>query len=200
MVVNNLNCNYNYTKHFQADFAKLVDDIQDSWNNLGGNDMIDSFEKKWCEWSIDDTIEWFEFVLNMKNLGVKDDDEIEYYSSSDDDDEDDNKVIINDHDIAIDDKMSESNIDFEHVKSRLFAMQFNCKKDLPMILKSFQFKKFGFNNKQHCQLLCKNTKLLIDKYPKKHKKPKNQNKKNVENKDDNGNKYVGLEGFVENTN
>ena len=118
--------------------------------------------------------------------------EIEYYSSSDhdDDDEDEYDNKVNDDDI--DNKMSESNIDFAHVKSRLFAMQFNCKKDLPMILKSFQFKKFGFNNKQDCKLLCKNTKLLIDKYPKKHKKSKNKKNETVDNKDDNGNRYVGL--------
>ena len=49
MVVNNVNCNCNYIniKHSQADFANLFDDIKDSWNNLGGNDMINSFEKKW---------------------------------------------------------------------------------------------------------------------------------------------------------
>ena len=35
------------------------------------------------------------------------------------------------------------------------------------MLKSFQFKQFGFKNIYHCKLLCKQTKLLIQKYPKK---------------------------------
>ena len=54
----------------QDEFDKLFCDIEDSWNNLGGNDIIDSFEKKWCEWDVDDTKKWFEFVLNTKGLKI----------------------------------------------------------------------------------------------------------------------------------
>ena len=69
--------------------------LKDSWNDLGGKDMIDSFEKKWCEWSINNTIEWFEFVLKSKGLtanlnGVGNDYEIEDYSSDDEYEDEDN--------------------------------------------------------------------------------------------------------------
>ena len=172
------------------EFGKLLFDIKDSWENLGGDDIIDSFEKKWCEWDVDDTKKWFEFVLNCKGLKIdeKDDDEydddyqIEDYSSSDssdDDDEQDEK------------KQDTSQIDFNDVKSRLIMMNFKAKREFPLLLKPFQFEKFGFKNKQDCKLLCKKTKILMKKYPR--KKGKNTKKQNNKCQD-------GLEGFVQDTN
>ena len=38
------------------------------WNNLDGDRLIVEFEKKWYEWNVNDTIKWFEFVLNTRNI------------------------------------------------------------------------------------------------------------------------------------
>ena len=46
------------TKIFQADFVKLFDVIGDIRKNLDCDNLIDSFEKRWSEWDINDTIEW----------------------------------------------------------------------------------------------------------------------------------------------
>ena len=149
--------------------------------------MIGSFEEKWREWSVDDTVEWFEFVLNTKGLNLND----ENYSSSDDDEDEDNDET--------EDKKQEINedIDFKHVKLHLSGIEFNAKEDLPVLVKPFQFKRFGFKNKKDCKLLCKNTKLLMKKYPKKRKK----SKKNVDpagEKEENTCDST-LEGFVQDT-
>ena len=137
-------------------------------NNLGGNNIIDSFEKKWCEWSIDNTTQWFEFVLSC-------DYKTENYSDSDsdssDDDEDDDET---------DEKKEEANkeVDFKHVESRLNVVGFNAKKDLPVLVKPFQFKRFGFKNKRDCKLLFNKTKQLVEKYPRMKRKKSKKKQKN----------------------
>ena len=179
-------------------YAKLFDDIKDSWNKLGGNDSINTFEKKWCEWDVDDTIEWFKFVLNMKN-GGDDDYEIDDYSTSDssdssDDDDDDE----NDHELLDDEKKQELNeIDFQDIKSHLLSIHFKSK-GFPMLSKTFQFKRFGFKNKKDCKLLCKKTQELIEKYPKKGKKSKKHSKRQDNHGSTRNNS--NMEGFVEDTN
>ena len=72
--------------------------------------------------------------------------------------------------------INEKEVDFQDIKSHLFRIEFNAKEDFPVLLKPFQFKRFGFKNKNDCKLLCKKTKLLVKKYP----KEKNQRKKQVE--------------------
>ena len=164
-----------------------MNDIQDSWNNLNGNQVIDSFEKTWYEWSIDDTIEWCEFVLSCPGKGLNEDDD-DYSDNSDStDDEDEDEDETDDYKQEI----INEEIDFNYVKSRLLLFGFKSKKDLPMLLKPFQFKRFGFKNKKDCKLLCKKTQQLIEKYPRKHKK----SKKKAVNKNE-----QGLEGFVQDTN
>ena len=178
---------------YKDKFAKLFGDIKDSWNNLGGIDIIDSFEKKWHQWDVDDTSRWFEFVLNSKGLVMNEDDryddyEIEDYSSdsSTKADEQKQEISISRQDL----------IDFNDVKSRLIMMGFRAKREFPVLLKPFQFEKFGFKNKQDCKLLCKKTKMLIEKHPrKKAKKMKQENK--TPPKDCKA--YLGLEGFVQDT-
>ena len=156
---------------------QLLNDIENSWSDLGGNNVIDSFEQGWYEWNINDTVEWFKFTLNMKNVnGINSNDyEIENYnsdSSSDDmnenHDQDDEKKVSEMND-------DESNIDFKGVESNLLSTEFNAKKYFPILLKPFQFKQFGFKNKQDQKFLCAKVKQLIAKYPKKKKKT---NKKN----------------------
>ena len=157
---------------------QLCSDIDNLLNNLDGNNVVDSFEQKWCEWSIDDTTKWFEFVFSC-NYKIED-----YSSSSDSSDEDD------DDEDETDEKKQEANaqIDFKHVHSRLTVVGFNAKKDLPVLVKPFQFKRFGFKNKKDCKLLFEKTKQLIAKYPRIKRKKKQKNDK------------VDLEGFVQDTN
>ena len=137
---------------------------------------MDSFEKEWCEWSVDDTLKWFEFVLSDKT------------DSDDDDDDDDNDET--------EDEKQETNeeIDFEHVKSRLYMIGFNSKKEFPILVKQFQFERFGFKNKKDRKILCKKAKQLIQKYP------KTKSKKSKKKQGGRKQKDVGLEGFVQDTN
>ena len=139
--------------------------------------------------------------MNSQILGVSDgndDYEIEDYSSSDNDEDNNDENEYNDDYKANDKQRKMDKVighDFQHVKTRLFAMQFNAKKDLPMMVKPFQFKKFGFNNKQDCKWLCKQAKSLVKRHPRQSNKSK---KRHLNNKNDNN--LAGLEGFVEDTN
>ena len=163
----------------QGDFNKLLNDIKNSWNDLGGNNVIDSFEENWCHWNINDTIKWFKFTLSGKGLDFQDDYKIEHYcsGSSDDENEDENQEL---------------EIDFKLVETNLTSINFNASKYFPVLLKSFQFKQFGFKNKKDQKYLCKKVKLLVEKYP------KNKKKSNKERINDNVN-HSQLEGFVQDT-
>ena len=181
---------------------QLFHDIKDSRNNV-----IDSFEQRWCEWDINDTIEWFKFVLNAKNLnlnliGNNDDNDHDYQiedcsSSSDDNsgrgniDQDDEKQKL---------EMIEA-IDFKYIKSKLLSTEFGAKKYFPILFKPFQFKQFGFKNKKDQKFLCKKVKQLIEKYPKQKKqsKNKNKNKKQQEKRIKNNVNDFEVEGFVQDT-
>ena len=182
----------------------MFENIKGLWNNLGidGIEAIDSFEKRWCEWSVDDTIEWFEFVLSQDSEHIYDNDyEIEDYNSSDssdddnDEEEDDEKQHVRDREVT-------ELIDFKQVRSYLCGLGFNTKKDLPILVKSFQFERFGFKNKNDCKLLCKKTKGLVKKYPRKSNKSKKKNKTRKNQKENVMSKRndVRLEGFIDDTN
>ena len=186
---------------------QLFDDINNSWNNLGGNNVIDSFERRWYEWDINDTIEWLKFTLNAQKLNLNSvennddsDYQIEDYSSSSDDnsgrddiDQDDEKQRLE----------TIEPIDFEHIKSKLLSTEFNAKKYFPILLKPFQFKQFGFKNKKDQKFFCKKVKTLIEKYPKQKKQSKS---KNISKQQEKRNNYKNnmndfeLEGFVQDTN
>ena len=159
----------------QDEFVGIVDDIKDSWDILDGSNVADEFERRWCDWSVNDTIKWFQLTLiNSKNINLNGDDsnnsnsnnnngdEIQECSSesSDEDDDGDDETNNYNHDAT----------DYQHVQKLLFAMDFNAKKDLPILVKPFQFKRFGFKNKNDCKLLCKKTQQLVKKYPKKERK------------------------------
>ena len=169
-----------------------MNNTQDSWNNLGGDDAIDFFKQTWQEWSVDDTIKWFKLALNGINASSDDDYEIEDCSSDSSYDETDDRkqqILLSNHDP----------IDFNDIKSQLLILGFKAKREIPVLLKPFQFERFGFKNKKDCKLLCKKTKLLIKKYPKiKAKISKTHNCcRTTEKNNKNG---PGLEGFVEDTN
>ena len=176
---------------------------------MNGNEIIDSFEEKWCKWNIDDTIQWFDFVLKCKNSNYKyidenenydnckhlnyvsdSDYEIEDYSSSSDDsysDEDEKKHEHGD--------LTSINLNFKNVKIRMEAMEFRAKRDFGLILKPFQFKRYGFKNKNDCKLLFKQTQLLVKKYPKKSQ----NNGKQLQDKKQHYSSDQRLEGLVHDT-
>ena len=135
--------------------------------------MIESFEQKWWKWSIDDTVEWFNFQLrqskhcnanysynsnstqNGQDYNYDSDYEIENYSSGEQSKSDNDEK----------DETVELEIDFEFVESRMKLFDFSAGEDLPFMQKSHHFKRFGFKNPKDCELLCQFTKRLIQKYP-----------------------------------
>ena len=72
-------------------------------------------------------------------------------------------------------------------------MNFNARKYFPVLVKPFQFEALGIKNKQDCKLLCKTTKMLLEKYPKRNIKSRKKSStgKNHHN--------CRLEGSVEDT-
>ena len=119
--------------HFgiQIGYAKLRDS-KDLWH---------SCEKKWSDYNADDAIEWFKFVLNMQN-GSNGDCVIADYSGSETSDSGDGDEDENDHELD-DEKTQELNeeIDFQDIKSHLLSIHFKSKRDLPMLSKTFHFKR-----------------------------------------------------------
>ena len=167
--------------------------IKDLSNDLDVNHVIDSFEQNWYQWNINDTIEWFKFALTN-------DYQIEDYGTSSDSSDDEN------HDKNQDDigtkQLQSQVIDFQQVETNLVSINFNAKKYFPVLLKSFQFKQFGFKNTKDCKYLCQKVKLLMQKYPKNKKKTnkKNDNNNLKARKNDNHINQCQLEGFVPDTN
>ena len=180
-----------------GDIIKYFDNISkqcnEYWNKLGGNATINSFEQKWTQWTIDETVQWFDFVLKNSD---NNDYEIGYDSSGSEDsenseDNDEKKVDLDDNDIG-----------YQSIISKLQLMNFRAKTNLPYLGKAFHFQQFGFKNKLHCKILCQQTKKLIAKYPKKAKVTKTKNKKQggydaskIKNLDNSN-----VEGFVPETN
>ena len=135
-------------------------------------------------------MQWFEFVLSLNvhslNINENNDYEIEDYSSDStcSYDQKQQAYLLSIHDL----------VDYNDVKSKLLILGFKPKRELPVLLKPFQFARFGFKNRQDCKLLCQKTKLLIEKYPKnKRNKSKKQNQKTQKDCKSNN----GLEGFVQ---
>ena len=183
-----------------------MNELNKYWNDLNGDNIIDSFESNWTKWNVNDSLKWFKFVLSTKytlsinnmhmNNNNNDNDYVIENLSEDDSDTDSDSESDSEND---DEKLKESNvketnvrvaIDYSVVEEQLNKLQFRAKKNLPLIKKSFQYHQFGFENKNDRKLLCQATKELMEKYPKKSKK-KSQNNKNKQN--DN------LEGFVDDT-
>lgn len=164
---------------------RFFDDIDTQckgfWNTLGGTNTINSFEKDWTKWTIDDTVKWFDFVIKKHDMDGMDHDndnkfDSECYSSSSSDDEENEN----------DDNGNEN--DYGYIIQKLNNMDFRARKNLPYFQKSFHFKQIGFNKRQNCKILCKETKKLMKKYP-------NSKKKKHSIKDN----EFQTEGFVEDT-
>ena len=134
---------------------KLFDDIEDIRKTLDCDNLIDSFEKRWSEWDINDTIEWFKFVLNQTKVDDSGDDNINIELQDDDDEKKQLEMTVTET----------IEIDFEDIKSNLLQMKFNCKKYFPILLKLSQFETFGFKNMKDQEYLCKKVKQLMKKYP-----------------------------------
>ena len=118
--------------------------IKDSWNIVGGSHAIDQFKKRWCKWNINDTIKWFEFTLNTQNVDLingdnnNDDDFVLKDCSNDSDSSDDEDETDDNYNLKMDGNICDTTLtDFQHVKKLLLAMDFNAKKDLPILVKPF---------------------------------------------------------------
>ena len=169
-----------------------------SWHDLGGNETI---EKNWYNWTIDETIAWFEYTLKTQDLGFGGND---YYSSGESSDDDNSNSKDSNYNSVwthTDTDTDKVDFDINSIKKHLVNIDFKAKNDLPMLMKSFQFKRFGFNNENDCKILCIKTRQLLKTYPKKSKrnyKKKNTNKNN--NSSNNGyDDDLNLEGFVQDT-
>ena len=181
----------------QVEFDKLFKDLDRSWHDLGGNETI---EKNWYNWTIDETIAWFEYTLKTQDLGFGGND---YYSSGESSDDDNsNSKDSNYNSVWTHTDTDKVDFDINSIKKHLVNIDFKAKNDLPMLMKSFQFKRFGFNNENDCKILCIKTRQLLKKYPKKSKgnyKKKNTNKNNDNSCDNGYDDNLNLEGFVQDT-
>ena len=139
---------------------------------------MNDFESKWTQWKVKDTVKWFEYVLSLKYDKTDDDDyQIADLSESDDESDDDDLTDKDDNDDEKQDPLLSSmtghdaeKLDYNSIEKQLLSVGFHAKTYLPLIQKWVQFRHYGFKNKQHCKLLCKYTKKLIEKYPKQRKK------------------------------
>ena len=208
-----------------AYFDSIQNDLHDCCKDFKPKNIIDSFEKRWMHWDIGDAINWFNFVLKHKKYelplfdvsgnysdehesandkGDYDQDyEIENYSSeSDSGNNPVDKLEESSQNISkdmirsgYDYDLYDNAFDFGTVKAQLEAMQFRANQDLPIIVKSFQFSRFGFKNKQDCKILCKQTKLLMKKYPKETNRNRKNNTVSI-NRDQENQVDAVMEGFI----
>lgn len=85
--------NFKICLYVQDNYTKLCNEINGLFNELDGDNVIDSFERKWCEWNINDAIKWFDFVLKVQNgndRSIDYDYEIDDLSSDDESDDESN--------------------------------------------------------------------------------------------------------------
>ena len=94
---------------------------------------------------------------------------IEDDSGDSDDETDEKKQAMNVH----------VEVDFKYVESRLNVVGFNAKKDLPVLVKRFQFQRFGFKNKSDYKLLIGKTRQLVEKYARIKEKNQRKNKRMI---------------------
>ena len=195
-------------------YNNIVKQCNDHWSKLNGDEMIESFEKEWTQWTVDDTIQWFDFVLKMERLR-RDNDEPQTaagkhnsgYDSNSEDYSDESSSSDDNRDDRDDEKERElkneknkksNEIDFQDIKSKLLSTGFRAKKDLAFFVQPFNFKQCGFKNKKDCKILCKQTKKLMEKYPKKRKHKNNKSKKSIMKNQHVDDDY-DLEGVVQDT-
>ena len=209
------------TKQALYRFDTIMKKCNENWSKLNGDNLIDSIEKEWTQWSIDDALKWFDLILKMEkskedgpkfndnNCDSDSDYEIDDYSSgsssSDGSESDFQETIENNinNDDEKERELKKSNrkiksgneINFQDIKSRLEATAFRARKDLPFFIQPFNFKQCGFKNKKDCEILCKHTKQLIEKYP---KEKKMKSRKSIV-KHSNVNDDDDLEGVVQDT-
>ena len=141
-----------------------------------------------------------EFNQDDENDDHDNDYEIEDYSSSD--------SSHSDHDHDNDDKtqmnwnsneliLQQTTVDYKKVKSVLVTTGFMAKRDFLILLKPFQFERFGFKNKKDQKLLFEKTKQLIQKYPKIKSKKSKKTQGYIESQKKG---EFRSEGFVQDTN
>ena len=179
---------------------------------------IDAFEQNWTKWSIDDTIEWFKYVLVCKqnkpkpqNNDENNENEIEFYDSdysienldiesdtaSENDYNCDQNIDNNDDEKKNEEsqmKFNNDSIDFDHIKQRMIEESFILPKHFLLAMDKTDLKKIGFIKRNEYQLIYKQTKILVAKYPKGKRRKKSVKKQREENI-----VYNQIEGAVEDT-
>ena len=140
---------------------KLENDINDSIDSIhSSEESINKFEKEWCKWSVDDTVEWFKFIIakekcinvnynkfNCNKIGARSDNEQES-----------------------DSKYERNNIEpnWDQIGTNLGLFNFRAKVVLSGMNHEF-LEHFGVENKDIRQMLLKNISQLTRKYPKNKK-------------------------------
>ena len=178
----------------------MSQELNNYWNDLNGNQLIEDFESKWQQWNVNDSIKWFKYILTSSSndyQDIEDSDDSDESDSSDElhENQDDEKhgVLSSGGNMSDDSKsrIRSKIVDYKLVESQLLLTHFRAKTYLPTIKHSLQFKQYGFKNKQNRKILCKYTKELMKKYPKQNKKKKRKVSKKEKQK--------SVEGNVEDT-
>ena len=100
---------------------------------------INEFENNWQEWTIENTVSWFKYVL-LCSSQTKENDTMD--------------TLI----VGID-------VDFDQIEHTLKKYEFVAKVNLAaMDMKAFD--KLGFRNTDDCTLIFNKTRQLVTKYPK----------------------------------
>ena len=177
---------------------------------------IDLFEENWAKWSIEDTVEWFKYVLNCKEKNnINDDSSIEdsdtesETETESETDLNENKAMSKNNNIINnnneDEKKSENentnlcDVDFDSVSKTMRRENFLPKHFLIAMDKK-DLIKIGFKTRNDYRLIYKQTKMLVVKYPKGKKSRKNRKKSRNREIDNVGDSLRNqVEGIVEDT-
>ena len=173
-----------------SNLAELEEEVTTMFEHLSKENnieyQINEFEQNWTKWSIDDTINWFKYIIyctpaytsKSTNNRYESDDSVQTYSDNDDD---------NDNNYAIDDAKNQeekemeqnengtNDLDFIKIKNNLVEKGFVSK----MFLQGMEKKdliNYGFKNPLYYRLIYKKIDKLIDKYPVKKRKGKQKDK------------------------
>lgn len=170
----------------------VISDLDKCCNDLNGDSVIDSFERRWRKWNIKDTLKWFEYILTCKttdNYGQSaidspgdSDSDFEELNTSSDSDRDSNcgnDINVNHDQAKRTDSTNdntrnkcitkETKIDYKVVENNMRKLKFKAK-CLPHLTQPFLFRQYGILNKDDRKLLCTCSIDLVNKYQKQRKK------------------------------
>ena len=142
---------------------ELENNINKQCNIINLQSTINTFEKEWCKWDVDDTIEWFKFIVEKENNNVNyDDNDINEYESNSDDQQDE---------VDLKHQHLEQPIEpnWDKIGQNLLVFQFRTKTIFPSMNHGL-LKHFGVRNKQLRNKLLENITQLTQKYPKRKRR------------------------------